>query len=195
MSDSFATPWTVGSSVHGDSPGKNTGLTAMPSPPGDLPNPRIESGSPALQVDSLLSEPPGKSCMNLMWAQMRSPTSQLIIWPPSRGFPVKAWPCPPGSLWDFFPDWLHGLVCSFLFWSFHLGALPPFLQPAFLAWYLPPSHVRRNHADHLLCTSYCRSEEIKSRQGMDLPILARVAEEPGFKFKTSFMGFLWWSSN
>ena len=29
--------------------------------PGDLPNPRVEPRSPALQVDSLLSEPPGKS--------------------------------------------------------------------------------------------------------------------------------------
>ena len=29
-------------------------------PPGDLPNPGTESRSPALQVDSLLSEPPGK---------------------------------------------------------------------------------------------------------------------------------------
>jgi len=29
-------------------------------PPGDLPNPGIEPGSPALQADSLLSEPPGK---------------------------------------------------------------------------------------------------------------------------------------
>ena len=28
------------------------------SPPGDLPNPGIEPGSPALQVDSLASEPP-----------------------------------------------------------------------------------------------------------------------------------------
>ena len=26
----------------------------------DLPNPGVEPGSPALQVDSLLSEPPGK---------------------------------------------------------------------------------------------------------------------------------------
>ena len=31
----------------------------MPSP-GDLPNPGIELGSPALQADSLPSEPPGK---------------------------------------------------------------------------------------------------------------------------------------
>ena len=41
-----------GSSVHGDSPGKNSG--------GGLPNPGIEPKSPTLQVDSLPSEPPGK---------------------------------------------------------------------------------------------------------------------------------------
>ena len=34
----------------------------LPCPPtGDLPNPRIEPGSSALQADSLLYEPPGKS--------------------------------------------------------------------------------------------------------------------------------------
>ena len=34
----------------------------MPFPsPGDLPNPGIEPGSPALQTDALPSEPPGKS--------------------------------------------------------------------------------------------------------------------------------------
>ena len=33
----------------------------LPFPsPGDLPNPGIEPGSPALQADSLRSEPPGK---------------------------------------------------------------------------------------------------------------------------------------
>ena len=33
----------------------------LPFPsPGDLPNPGIEAGSPALRADSLLSEPPGK---------------------------------------------------------------------------------------------------------------------------------------
>ena len=32
----------------------------MPAPPGDLPNPGIESRSSALQVDSLPSEPSGK---------------------------------------------------------------------------------------------------------------------------------------
>ena len=33
----------------------------LPFPsPGDLPNPGIEPGSPALQADALSSEPPGK---------------------------------------------------------------------------------------------------------------------------------------
>ena len=41
-------------------PGKNPG-TGLPFPsPGDFPNPGIGPGSPALQTDSLLSEPPGK---------------------------------------------------------------------------------------------------------------------------------------
>ena len=35
--------------------------SALPCPPpGDLPHPGIEPGSPASQVDSLPSEPPGK---------------------------------------------------------------------------------------------------------------------------------------
>ena len=35
--------------------------TGLPFPsPGDFPDPGIDLGSPALQADSLLSEPPGK---------------------------------------------------------------------------------------------------------------------------------------
>ena len=50
-----------GSSAHGDSPGNNN-WSWLPCPsPGDLPNPGTEPRSPALQVDSLLSEPSGKS--------------------------------------------------------------------------------------------------------------------------------------
>ena len=52
-----------GSFVHGDSPGKNTGVRLPCPPPEDLPNPGIELRSPALQVDSLLCEPPGKSIL------------------------------------------------------------------------------------------------------------------------------------
>jgi len=49
-----------GSSVHGDSPGKNPG-SGFPCPlPGALHNPGIKLMSSALQVDSLPSDPPGK---------------------------------------------------------------------------------------------------------------------------------------
>ena len=58
----FVTPWTA---AHQDllfmgfsRPEYWSGLLCPP--PRDLPNPRIEPRSPALQVDSLLSEPPGK---------------------------------------------------------------------------------------------------------------------------------------
>ena len=49
-----------GSSVHGDSPGRFSMAWAPCPPPGDLPYPGIKHRSPALQADSLLSEPPGK---------------------------------------------------------------------------------------------------------------------------------------
>ena len=41
-------------------PGKNTRVGCHFLLQGDLPNPGIEPGSPALQADSLLSEPPGR---------------------------------------------------------------------------------------------------------------------------------------
>ena len=48
-----------GSSVHGI---LQEYWTEMPFPsPGDLPDPGIESGSPALQANSLPTKPPGKS--------------------------------------------------------------------------------------------------------------------------------------
>ena len=54
-----------GSSVHGDSPGKNTGGGWLCSPPGDLPNPGIEPRSPALKADSLPTEPQGR--LDILW--------------------------------------------------------------------------------------------------------------------------------
>ena len=48
-----------GSSVHGDSPGKSTGVGGH-APPGDLPNSGIKPRSPTSQVDSLPPEPPEK---------------------------------------------------------------------------------------------------------------------------------------
>ena len=49
-----------GSSVHGDTPGKNTGVGCMPSS-SEYSKPRIKCKSPTLQVVSLPSEPWGKS--------------------------------------------------------------------------------------------------------------------------------------
>ena len=57
----FATPWTV---AHQAPPSMDFSgqeyWSGLPSPsPGDLPDPRIEPRSPALQADALPSEPPG----------------------------------------------------------------------------------------------------------------------------------------
>ena len=49
-----------GSFVHGDSPGKNTGVGCHALLQGIFPTPGLEPKSPTLQVDSLPSEPPGK---------------------------------------------------------------------------------------------------------------------------------------
>ena len=58
----FATPWTVAYQAPlsmGFS--RDDCWSGLPLPsPGDLPSPRIEPGSPTLQADALLSEPPGK---------------------------------------------------------------------------------------------------------------------------------------
>ena len=43
-----------------DSPGKNTGVGLPFPPPGDLPDPGIESESPALASGFFTAEPPGK---------------------------------------------------------------------------------------------------------------------------------------
>ena len=67
VSDS-ATPWTTAHQAPlsmGFS--RQEYWSGMPCPPpGDVPNPGIEPGSPALQADSLLSEPPGKLLLLLL---------------------------------------------------------------------------------------------------------------------------------
>ena len=53
-----------GSAVHGIS--RQGYWNGLPFPsPGNLPNPRIEPGSPTLQADTLPSEPPGKSVFEI----------------------------------------------------------------------------------------------------------------------------------
>ena len=58
----FATPWTTAYQAP-PSVGfaRQEYWNGLPChPPGDLPDPQIKPGSPALQVDSLTFEPPGK---------------------------------------------------------------------------------------------------------------------------------------
>ena len=56
----FATPWTVvRQALLSMEFSRQEYWSGLPfSSPGDLPNPGIKPGSPALQADSLLSEPP-----------------------------------------------------------------------------------------------------------------------------------------
>ncbi|CAN0153961.1 unnamed protein product [Rangifer tarandus platyrhynchus] len=63
-----------GSSVHGDSPGKNTGVGSHTLLQGIFPAQRFEPRSPALLAGSLPSEPPGK-CKN----------TEMLAYPFSRG--------------------------------------------------------------------------------------------------------------
>ena len=79
----FATPWTV---AYQASPSmgfsRQEYWSGVPSPsPGDLPDPGIEPGSPALEADALTSEPPGKPFVVLVsyksaFVQQRNRTPQ-----------------------------------------------------------------------------------------------------------------------
>ena len=58
----FAMPWTVACQAPLSMEfSRQEYWSGLPLPsPGDLPNPGVEPGSPGLQADSLLSEPPRK---------------------------------------------------------------------------------------------------------------------------------------
>ena len=77
-----------GSSVHGDSLGKNTGVGCPP--PGDLSNPGIKPRSSALQADSLPAEPPRKSkdtgvgSLSIFLVDLPHPGIELGAYPFSR---------------------------------------------------------------------------------------------------------------
>ena len=72
----FATSWTVAHQAPlsmGFS--RQEYWSGLPFPsPGDLPNPGIEPGSPALQADALSSEPPGSPIILYSYNQMRPNT-------------------------------------------------------------------------------------------------------------------------
>ena len=69
-----------------DFPGKNTGVGCHFFSAGEIPNPGIESGSPALQEDSLLSEAPGKQWFTLNWKM-----SDLDVQQQERIYFVLSW--------------------------------------------------------------------------------------------------------
>ena len=50
--------------------GKNTGVSCQFPSPGDVPDSGIKPGFPALQADSLLSEPPGKPICVYIWKRL-----------------------------------------------------------------------------------------------------------------------------
>ena len=63
----FANPWTITLQAPLSMRlSRQEYCSGLPFPsPGDLPNPGIEPGSPALQTDALPSEPPGKPSLSL----------------------------------------------------------------------------------------------------------------------------------
>ena len=70
----FATPWTVSCQAPLSMElSKQEHWSGLPFPsPGDLPDPGIEPGSPALQADSLPSESPGKPRITI-WSSNSTP--------------------------------------------------------------------------------------------------------------------------
>ena len=78
----FVTPWTAACqpplSTRFSRQEYCSGLL-FPSP-GDLPNPGIEPGSPALQADTLTSEPPGKPRLCLLLTQFWDFLKIFQIW-------------------------------------------------------------------------------------------------------------------
>ena len=56
-------------------------------PPGDLPDPRIEPGSPMVQADCLPSEPPGKPQLHAYFLLLSQQETHLS--PPPRGAQIS----------------------------------------------------------------------------------------------------------
>ena len=122
----FVTPWTVAypapPSMEFSKQEYWSGL--LFPPPGDLPNPGIEPGSPTLQADALLSEPPGKPRMDIIllpisnYLQFSSVAlSCPTLWP--HGLQNARSPCPsptPGVYLNSCPlsQWCLPTISSFV---------------------------------------------------------------------------------
>ena len=75
----FATPWTVACQAPQSMEfSRQEYWIGLPfPPPGDLPNPGIEPGSPALPADALPSEPPGSSAQIILFL-LKQPFPLLV---------------------------------------------------------------------------------------------------------------------
>ena len=120
----FATPWTVAyQALPSMGFSRQEHWSGLPFPsPGDLPNPGIELGSPALQTDTLPSEPPGKLSRTLVilqnWKtvpikhQLPVPTAQSL--PPTILLSVSM------NLPVWVPRWMDSnSLCLFVTGLFH----------------------------------------------------------------------------
>ena len=56
-------------------------------PPGDLPDPGIEPGSPTLEADGLTSEPPGKMALDV--GDFKRRLFQVTAWKNTEGAGVR----------------------------------------------------------------------------------------------------------
>ena len=98
----FATPWTVAYQAP-PSMGfsRQECWSGLPFPsPGDLPNPGIEPGSPALRADALPSEPPGKPRERLRHLSCSHWPSWVTRWVRPCG--MKTVPCDLPTEYSYF---------------------------------------------------------------------------------------------
>ena len=118
------------SSVHGDSPGKNTGVGCHALLQRNSLNPGIELRSPTLQAGSSLSEPPGKpkvlQIIHLKWAislpkfsfpkQSNQFTLPLAV---NKHF-ICPMPSPTPGIWFYSYPQMHS--CISLWFNLHFSA-------------------------------------------------------------------------
>ena len=108
----FATPWTVAYQAPpsmGFSGQEYWSGWPFPSP-GDLPDPGIESGTPAFQAEALTSEPPGKSYRKVTSTRKPSQTH-------SPSFSHSVLSLPPESTDVWIPGWRSWLLAFLLPWA------------------------------------------------------------------------------
>ena len=136
----------TGTSVHGDSPGKNTRVSSHVLLQGNLLKPGVESRSPVWQADSLPSEPPGKPMNTAVGSQSLSPgdLSHPGIEPGSlalqadSGHPANKWRilrCGPGYL---IPKHVHESA-KWKCWFSMINLLFPACSHLLHCWLLNPN--------------------------------------------------------